>query len=120
MKRKLGSVFSALSAAALFAGCVDGLTADTGATPEEFITVSKPEGASSALGAPVTPTTAHVLAARTADDVLMGRPSLLQISAKDAFVRKSVETADGVSYVPYERTYAGLPVVGGDFVTVID
>ena len=125
MKRKLGSVFSAFSAAALFAGCVDGLTADTGTTPEEFITASNPAGTPvglSALGAPLTPglTAAHIAAARTADDVLTGRPSFLQIGAKDAFVRKNVETADGMYYVPYERTYAGLPVVGGDFVTVID
>jgi Zn-dependent metalloprotease len=26
----------------------------------------------------------------------------------------------GTHYVPYERTYAGLPVVGGDFVVVVD
>jgi len=125
MNRKLGSVFSALSAAGLFAGCVDGPTADTSTTPEQFITVSTPGGAPvvlSTLGAPMTPglTAAHVAAARMADDVLASRPSLLQISAKDAFVRKTVETSDGVLYVPYERTYAGLPVVGGDFVTVID
>ena len=125
MNRKLGSVFSALSAAGLFAGCVDSPTADTSTTPEEFITVSKPGGAPvvlRTLGAPMTPglTAAHVAAARTADEFLANRPALLQISAKDAFVRKTMETSDGVLYVPYQRTYAGLPVVGGDFVTVID
>jgi len=126
MKRKLASVSHALSAAALFAGCAaDDLTADTATPPEEFITVSKPGGAPvvlRTLGASATPglTAAHVAAARAADDFLTGRPSLLQISVKDAFVRKNVETSGGVFYVPYERTYAGLPVVGGDFVTVID
>src|SRR5882757_4353746 len=125
MNRKIGSVFSALSAAALFAGCVDGPGTETSTAPEDFITVSKPGGAPvmlSTVGAPTTPglTAAHVAAARTADAFLANRPALLQISPKDAFVQKTVESSDGVFYVPYERTHAGIPVVGGDFVMVID
>ncbi len=121
MSRKIGSVFSALSAAALFAGCVDGSGVETSTAPEDFITAIQAV-APSTLGAPTTLglTAAHVAAARTADAFLASRPSLLQISAKDAFVQKAVETTDGVFYVAYERTYAGLPVVGGDFVAVVD
>ncbi|HSR98756.1 MAG TPA: proprotein convertase P-domain-containing protein [Kofleriaceae bacterium] len=31
-----------------------------------------------------------------------------------------MESSSGIFYVAYERTHAGLPVVGGDFVTVLD
>jgi len=35
-------------------------------------------------------------------------------------VQRGVESSSGLSYVPFERTYAGLPVIGGDFVLVLD
>jgi Zn-dependent metalloprotease len=48
-----------------------------------------------------------------------GRPAALHASGSDAFARKDVITSkEGLSYVPYERTYKSLPVVGGDFVVV--
>ena len=37
-----------------------------------------------------------------------------------ASVAEQVITGDGLSYVPYQRTWRGLPVVGGDFVVVTD
>lgn len=52
--------------------------------------------------------------------LVAGRPAFLQASADDAFVQGSVITSEGTRYVPYERTYAGLPVIGGDFVIAAD
>jgi zinc metalloprotease ZmpA len=121
MNRKLGSVFSALSTAALFAGCVDSPDAEnTAATSDDIVMVSKPGGAPVALSSLGTPTNSLAAAQAVAGAFVASRPAVLQASPRDAFVQKAVESSDGVSYVPYERTYAGLPVVGGDFVTVVD
>ncbi|WP_327007990.1 FG-GAP-like repeat-containing protein [Dactylosporangium sp. NBC_01737] len=57
---------------------------------------------------------------RGAAALVAGRPAFLQASADDAFVQGSVITSEGTRYVPYERTYAGLPVIGGDFVIAAD
>ena len=48
------------------------------------------------------------------------RPAFLHASAKDQFLRQPVISSAGSQYVPYLRTYAGLPVFGGDFVVVTD
>jgi zinc metalloprotease ZmpA len=58
--------------------------------------------------------------ARGAAALVARRPAFLHASADEAFVQGSVITSEGTRYVPYERTYAGLPVVGGDFVIVTD
>jgi len=122
MNRTIGSVFISLSTAALFAGCVDGPdTATSAAAPDDFITVQKPGGVPvvlSATGAGLA--AAHAVASQSANAFVASKPAVLQISPQDAFVQKPVASADGVFYVPYERTYAGLPVVGGDFVTVLN
>ena len=126
MFRTFGSVFIAVSAATLFAGCVDAPDAASPPAPsDDFITVQKPGGAPvllSSVGA--RPNTglaaAAVIASNSASAFVAGQPALLHISPHDAFVQGSVESFNAVSYVPFERTYAGLPVVGGDFVTVVD
>ncbi|SCL29137.1 Zn-dependent metalloprotease [Micromonospora rhizosphaerae] len=59
---------------------------------------------------------ARALAASSAAALVANRPQYLHASPDDAFVQKPVITADGTQYVPYERTYKGLPVTGGDFV----
>jgi zinc metalloprotease ZmpA len=41
-------------------------------------------------------------------------------SSGEAYAHGNVIAAGGLSYVPYERTYQGLGVVGGDFVVVTD
>lgn len=126
MNRKTKSVFSVVSTAALFAGCVgEPDAAHTTASSDEIVTGSKPGPARIVLSSLRTATApslaaAQAVARRTADTFVASRPAILQVSPHDAFVQGSVESSDGVSYVPYERTYAGLPVVGGDFVTVID
>jgi Zn-dependent metalloprotease/subtilisin-like proprotein convertase family protein len=63
---------------------------------------------------------AHALAGSSADALVASRPAFLQASVKDAFVQRSVVSSSGFFYVAYERTHAGLPVVGGDFVIVTD
>src|SRR5262249_10344568 len=41
------------------------------------------------------------------------------VSAGDRFIQRPViSTREGLQYVPYDRTYRGLPVYGGDFVVV--
>ena len=60
------------------------------------------------------------LAIKAAGDFVASRPAALRASADDAFVQRSAITSAGLQYVPYERTYKGLPVVGGDFVVVTD
>ena len=64
---------------------------------------------------------AQAMAATSASSLVATRPAALHASAHDAFVRHSVITAaGGLQYVPYDRTYQGLPVVGGDFVVATD
>src|SRR4051794_4527740 len=54
-----------------------------------------------------------------AADYVKSRPSKLHASTSDRFEQGNViTTKDGLQYVPYERTYKGLPVEGGDFVVV--
>ncbi|MFI6299075.1 M4 family metallopeptidase [Nonomuraea sp. NPDC050790] len=66
--------------------------------------------------APPDPATA---AAQAADRLVESEPGVLRVSPKDAFVRKGVTAGqNGLNYVSYDRTYAGLPVRGGDFVVV--
>jgi len=65
----------------------------------------------------VTPN-AQTLAVQSADTLLAGRPAFLYASANDQFVRQQVISSGNNQYVPYERTYSGLPVRGGDLVVV--
>ncbi|MFD2762853.1 M4 family metallopeptidase [Micromonospora eburnea] len=66
------------------------------------------------------PAQARVLAANSASALVAGRPAYLHASADEAFVQQQVISSEGTQYVPYERTYKGLPVVGGDFVLATD
>ncbi|MFI6394979.1 M4 family metallopeptidase [Nonomuraea sp. NPDC050540] len=55
------------------------------------------------------------------DHLVASRPALLHSSPKDAYTRHRVIAGQGgLRYTPYTRTYAGLPVHGGDFVVVTD
>ncbi|WNM38414.1 M4 family metallopeptidase [Micromonospora halotolerans] len=63
---------------------------------------------------------ARAIAADSARALVAGRPAYLHASSDDAFVQKAVISSEGTQYVPYERTYKGLPVVGGDFVLATD
>ena len=70
--------------------------------------------------APASPDPARALAAQQASEYVASRPASLNISPGEAFQQGAVVTSDSTQYVPYERTYAGIPVVGGDFVLVIE
>ncbi|TQJ11902.1 M4 family metallopeptidase [Kribbella jejuensis] len=73
--------------------------------------------------APPRPTAAQskAFAADSASSLVAGRPSALHASKNDKFIAKPViSDQSGLQYVPYERSYKGLPVVGGDFVVVTD
>ena len=59
-------------------------------------------------------------AAAVAQAWVATRPLLLRVGPYDGFVQHAPISSAGWSYVPYDRTYRGLPVFGGDFVVVID
>ncbi|MFE2632169.1 M4 family metallopeptidase [Streptomyces sp. NPDC059374] len=66
-------------------------------------------------GADETPTRATAL--RNAAAVLKDLPETLGLTSRqDMSVRDVVVDADGSQHVRYDRTYRGLPVLGGDFV----
>ncbi|GAA2337465.1 M4 family metallopeptidase [Dactylosporangium salmoneum] len=65
--------------------------------------------------------TPAALAAASADKVATSGADALAKGPDDAFVRRSVVGGSGgFQYVTYDRTYRGLPVVGGDAVVVTD
>ncbi len=59
-------------------------------------------------------------AAASAAKLVTSKPEVLKASKHDAFKAGKVISSMGLSYVPYERTYRGIPVVGGDFVVSTD
>jgi Zn-dependent metalloprotease len=64
---------------------------------------------------------AKASAVGSASSLVAARPSALHASKDDKFIAKPViSDPSGLQYVPYERSYKGLPVVGGDFVVVTD
>ncbi|MDX6281590.1 MAG: zinc metalloprotease ZmpA [Kribbellaceae bacterium] len=72
---------------------------------------------------PPRPTQAQskAFAAKTATSLVAVRPAALHAGKSDSFIAKPViSDPSGLQYVPYERTFKGLPVVGGDFVVVTD
>ncbi|SFW71637.1 M4 family metallopeptidase [Amycolatopsis australiensis] len=68
------------------------------------------------------PSTAQAQANATnaAASLIAARPAALFAGSHDAFVRRDVRSAGGLSYVVYDRTYDGLPVIGGDLVVATD
>ena len=69
---------------------------------------------------PPAPPSPAVRAAKNAAGLVASRPTSLHASAKEAFTPGPVVASGRLQYVPYQRTYAGLPVAGGDFVVVTD
>jgi zinc metalloprotease ZmpA len=72
-----------------------------------------------ATAQPIGPAPART-AAQSASALVASRPQYLHAGADDAFVQHSVISSGGLQYIPYDRTYKGLPVRGGDFVVVTD
>ncbi len=77
-----------------------------------------PHGAVAA--APTHGQSARALAAQSARHLVASKAPALKVSAHDAFRAQPVVSSHGIQYAPYQRTYRGLPVVGGDFVVVTD
>jgi zinc metalloprotease ZmpA len=69
-----------------------------------------------AAPSPATPQSA----AKAAASFVAGRPAVLKASLDDAYIQHPAISSAGYQYIPYDRTYKGLRVVGGDFVVVVD
>ncbi|MGX6608127.1 M4 family metallopeptidase [Micromonosporaceae bacterium Da 78-11] len=69
---------------------------------------------------PVTPAAAAANAATAATALVAARPAVLHASSDEAFVQHQVISSGGLQFVPFDRTYKGLAVRGGDFVVVTD
>ncbi|HEY3002194.1 MAG TPA: M4 family metallopeptidase, partial [Kribbellaceae bacterium] len=77
--------------------------------------------AGASLGANAAQKSPTDLAVRSAGRLIAAKAAALHVSAADAFsAPKVVSVPEGLQYVAYERTYKGLPVIGGDFVVVTD
>lgn len=74
--------------------------------------------AAAAPPAQLSPDDPATLAAQSVAAEVANRPSYLQASAGETFVQGSVVSSGGLQYVPYQRHFGALPVVGGDFVVV--
>ncbi|AEV89059.1 peptidase [Actinoplanes sp. SE50] len=59
-------------------------------------------------------------AASAASSLFAARPAALHAAADEAFVQHDVISTDHLQYVPFDKTYKGLPVIGGDGVVVTD
>ena len=62
----------------------------------------------------------HAMASKAAAALIQDRAPELKIGKHDGFVAQQVLSSGSLNYAPYERTFRGLPVVGGDFVVVTD
>src|SRR4051812_12091621 len=73
---------------------------------------------------PATPNAvpdAQTLAVSAAAGLVASRPAALHASSDDVFLaQKAISATNGLKYIPYERSYKGLAVVGGDFVVATD
>ena len=79
---------------------------------------SLPHAANAA--APTQGHSAKALAAQSARNLIASKTPALKVSSHDGFRAAPVISSHGIQYAPYQRTYRGLPVVGGDFVVVTD
>ncbi|MFG2824797.1 M4 family metallopeptidase [Kitasatospora sp. NPDC048365] len=77
-------------------------------------------GTAAVAAPPPAPESSQQLAVQGADSLVAARPAFLLAGPQEQFVRGQVVSSGGTQYVPYERTYSGVPVVGGDFVVVTD
>jgi len=78
-------------------------------------------GATATASAQADTRTAAADPVAAADAMVAGNAPALFKSQRDTFKRIAVhEGGNGLKYVSYERTYGGLPVVGGDFVVTTD
>ncbi|MEU8693730.1 M4 family metallopeptidase [Streptomyces sp. NPDC048665] len=104
-KRTTLAIATAVAAGALLS---TGLTTTASAQP----TAHQSAAAPAALSA-----TAHASLMQKAQDTAATTAQAIGLGAKEKLVVKDVvKDADGTVHTRYERTYAGLPVLGGDLV----
>ncbi|MEV4628533.1 M4 family metallopeptidase [Micromonospora sp. NPDC049523] len=86
------------------------------------LTLTATPGVAAPAPAPAAPSAAPAqLAATAADQLVDSAAPALHRSAGDALRRTGVQVGNrGLHYVTYERSYRGLPVVGGDVVVTTD
>ncbi|GHG27993.1 MULTISPECIES: M4 family metallopeptidase [Amycolatopsis] len=85
------------------------------------LTFAVPAIPAAAASAPPAATPPEALAARAADQAVLSGVDRLAKGAREAFVRTGVTPGGGgLYYASYQRTYQGLPVIGGDAVVVAD
>ena len=76
-------------------------------------------GPALAAAIPDPGTAAASAAASAAESAVAARPAELFVGADDTLIRTGVQPGgSGLYYSSYERTYRGLPVIGGDSVVV--
>ncbi|GLW30102.1 M4 family metallopeptidase [Actinoplanes regularis] len=59
-------------------------------------------------------------AAQAASSLFAARPAALHAAADETFVQHDVISTERLQYVPFDRLYKGLAVIGGDGVVVTD
>ena len=85
------------------------------------LATASPQASAAGGAAPTQTSDPAALAAAAARELVASHPRALHPTRLDGYQQQPVvATPDGLVYVPYERTYRGLPVVGGDFVVVTD
>jgi Zn-dependent metalloprotease len=93
-----------------------------GAVAAVVVAVSAGVATGTAQAAPAAQAASpSTLAVNGAAALVAARPAQLHAAAGDSFAARPVLTSkQGLQYVPYQRTYEGLRVYGGDFVVVTD
>ena len=91
----------------------------TSALISAMVVVSLPTG-SQAADRTATPPDGSARAEQSARALVSNPPPALHASRYDTFRAQDALASGGLRYVPYERAYRGLPVVGGDFVVATD
>ncbi|MBB5874666.1 Zn-dependent metalloprotease [Allocatelliglobosispora scoriae] len=87
-----------------------------------FVMVAAATTQASGAAEPASVTSFDAVKAATAnaEALVAARPDAIMSSAGEAYAHGSAISANGLNYIAYERTYQGLPVIGGDFVVVTD
>ncbi|MFC4784888.1 M4 family metallopeptidase [Nocardioides sp. MAHUQ-72] len=94
--------------------------ASSAALVSAMVVMSAPSGSQAAVPHRAAPQDARAAAAQSARALVQDPPAKLHAGKHDGFRALPVLSSAGLQYVPYERTYRGLPVVGGDFVVTTD
>ncbi|MEU1268449.1 M4 family metallopeptidase [Streptomyces sp. NPDC005799] len=112
--RRRRAALALTSLGSLLALALPGLATAAPADPGPAKITAKPRAG--ALPASLTPARRTALL-KTAQSAAVGTARHIGLGAKEKLLVKDVvKDADGTTHTRYERTYAGLPVLGGDLV----